>query len=44
MKPMRPEAQWIAIVGDDEDARKAVHAVLKSAVSLPQSFASFGGS
>jgi FixJ family two-component response regulator len=38
MKPMDP--QWIAIVDDDEDVRKAVHAVLKSAGLLPRAFAS----
>jgi FixJ family two-component response regulator len=40
MKPMQPKAQAIAIVDDDEDVRKAVHAVLKSAGLLPQTFAS----
>lgn len=37
---MEPKAQWIAIVDDDEDVRKAVHAVLKSAGLLPRAFAS----
>jgi two-component system, LuxR family, response regulator FixJ len=40
MKPMQPKAQSIAIVDDDEDVRKAVHAVLKSAGLLPRAFAS----
>jgi FixJ family two-component response regulator len=40
MKPMQPKAQSISIVDDDEDVRKAVHAVLKSAGLLPRSFAS----
>jgi FixJ family two-component response regulator len=40
MKPMQPVARWIAIVDDDEDVRKAVHAVLKAAGLLPQAFAS----
>ena len=37
---MQPKAESIAIVDDDEDVRKAVHAVLKSAGLLPRSFAS----
>jgi FixJ family two-component response regulator len=40
MKPMQPMARSIAIVDDDEDVRKAVHSVLKSAGLLPRSFAS----
>lgn len=37
---MQPPVQPIAIVDDDEDVRKAVHAVLTSAGLLPRSFAS----
>jgi FixJ family two-component response regulator len=40
MKPMQPNARSIAIVDDDEDVRKAVHGVLRSAGLLPRSFAS----
>lgn len=40
MKPTQDNARSIAIVDDDEDVRKAVHAVLKSAGLLARSFAS----
>jgi FixJ family two-component response regulator len=40
MKPVRPNVQSIAIVDDDEDVRRGVHAVLRSAGLLPRSFAS----
>ncbi len=40
MKATQPKVQSVAIVDDDEDVRRAVHAVLKSAGLLPQSFAS----
>ncbi|HTJ26256.1 MAG TPA: response regulator [Candidatus Limnocylindria bacterium] len=40
MKAVQPEAQAIAIVDDDEDVRKAVHAVLRSAGLHSRSFAS----
>jgi FixJ family two-component response regulator len=40
MERVQPKAQSIAIVDDDEDVRRAVHAVLKSAGLLPRSFAS----
>jgi FixJ family two-component response regulator len=40
MKPAQPAGRSIAIVDDDDDVRKALHAVLKSAGLLPRSFAS----
>ena len=40
MRPAQTKAQSIAIVDDDEDVRKAVHTVLRSAGLLAQSFAS----
>lgn len=40
MKSTQPEARLIAIVDDDDDVRKAVHAVLKSAGLASRSFAS----
>ncbi|HTJ28286.1 MAG TPA: response regulator [Candidatus Limnocylindria bacterium] len=40
MKPTQPDAQSIAVVDDDEDVRKAVHGVLRSAGFLPRAFAS----
>src|SRR3977135_2287575 len=42
MEHVQPKAQSIAVVDDDEDVRKAVHGVLKSAELLPRSFASAG--
>jgi FixJ family two-component response regulator len=40
MKPTQPAAKSIAIVDDDEDVRRAVHAVLRSAGLSARAFAS----